>query len=90
MTCGILECLGRINGNSNHSKIFILLSATIHCAVFPCRLYADNVRALMAQRLGAKLSDQGLKEQQMLKQEGVCVDWTGCRVIHKQPKMKNA
>lgn len=41
------------------------------------RLYADNVRALMADALGATLSKQGLREQQLLKREGICVDWTG-------------
>lgn len=41
------------------------------------RLYAENVRLLMAEKLGARLSDQGLREQQLLKHHGVCVDWTG-------------
>lgn len=41
------------------------------------RLYAENVRRLMAKKLGAQLSHQGLKEQQLLKQHGICVDWTG-------------
>jgi hypothetical protein len=41
------------------------------------RLYADNVRAHMAAALGVELSSQGLREQQLLKQAGVCVDWTG-------------
>ena len=41
------------------------------------QLYAENVRRLMAKKLGAQLSTQSLKEQQLLKQHGVCVDWTG-------------
>ncbi len=41
------------------------------------RLYAENVRRLMAERLGAQLSPQGIREQQLLKRHGVCVDWTG-------------
>ena len=41
------------------------------------RLYADNVRVLMARELGAKLSPYGIPEQQMLKRAGYCVDKTG-------------
>ena len=41
------------------------------------RLYADNVRKLMAAELGAKLSPYGIPEQQMLKRAGYCVDKTG-------------
>ena len=41
------------------------------------RLYADNVRLLMARELGAKLSPYGIPEQQMLKRAGYCVDKTG-------------
>lgn len=45
------------------------------------RLYAENVRRLMAEKLGAQLSPQGIREQQLLKRHGVCVDWTG-RCMH--------
>ena len=41
------------------------------------RLYADNVRHLMALELGVELSRYGIPEQQMLKRAGCCVDWTG-------------
>lgn len=41
------------------------------------RLYADNVRLMMAKKLGAKLSPYGIPEQQMLKRAGYCVDKTG-------------
>lgn len=41
------------------------------------RLYADNVRLLMARKLGAKLSPYGIPEQQMIKRAAFCVDWTG-------------
>lgn len=43
------------------------------------RLYADNVRALMAQHLGAKLSRYGIPEQQMIKRARYCIDWSGRR-----------
>ncbi|KAK9901224.1 hypothetical protein WJX75_001079 [Coccomyxa subellipsoidea] len=48
------------------------------------RLYAENVRRLMAEKLGAQLSPQGIREQQLLKRHGVCVDWTG-----RQLKMRS-
>jgi lysophosphatidylcholine acyltransferase/lyso-PAF acetyltransferase len=41
------------------------------------RLYADNVRRLMAKELGAKLSPYGIPEQQMLKRAGYCVEKYG-------------
>ena len=41
------------------------------------KLYAENVRRLMAERLGAQLSSHGLKEQQELKRAGICVDMMG-------------
>lgn len=45
------------------------------------RLYADNVRRLMAEKLGVPLVEQGLKQQQELKARGCCVDWTGRHII---------
>jgi len=48
------------------------------------RLYADNVRLLMAKRLGVKLSPYGIPEQQMLKRAGFCVEKYGRYVVEKQ------
>ena len=45
------------------------------------RLYAESVRRLMAERLGARLSSHGLREQQALKRAGVCVDLMGRCVL---------
>ncbi|CAL5228764.1 g11952 [Coccomyxa viridis] len=45
------------------------------------RLYADNVRRLMGEKLGVPLVEQGLKQQQELKRRGCCVDWTGRHII---------
>ena len=41
------------------------------------RLYADNVRQLMAARLGAELCDHGLQAHTRLKRARIAVDWTG-------------
>ena len=41
------------------------------------RLYADNVRRLMADKLDVKLSLYGISQQQMLKTAGYCTDWLG-------------
>lgn len=41
------------------------------------RLYADNVRRLMAARLGAELCDHGLTAHARLKRARIAVDWTG-------------
>lgn len=49
------------------------------------RLYADNVRKLMAEELGVKLSPYGLPEQQMIKREGFSVDWPGRWVLMPSP-----
>ena len=49
------------------------------------RLYAENVRSLMAEKLGAELSSHGLKEQQALKRAGVCVDLMGRSVYTSKP-----
>ncbi|KAK9828960.1 hypothetical protein WJX72_003052 [[Myrmecia] bisecta] len=50
------------------------------------RLYAENVRKLMAEKLGATLSPCGIAEQQALKRAGVYVDWTGRRILRRPPK----
>ena len=41
------------------------------------RLYADNVRHLMARALGAQLCEHGLTTHARLKRAGIAVDWTG-------------
>ena len=41
------------------------------------RLYADNVRKLMAGALGAELCDHGLAAHTRLKKNRIAVDWTG-------------
>ncbi|KAK9802006.1 hypothetical protein WJX73_009794 [Symbiochloris irregularis] len=50
------------------------------------RLYAENVRRYMAEKLGAKLTTHGMKEHSELKKARVCVDWTGKRIIQLPPK----
>ena len=51
------------------------------------RLYAENVRAVMARGLGADLSEHGLREQQALRRAGVCVDMMG-RCVTGTPSSK--
>ena len=40
-------------------------------------LYANNVREVMGNALGAELSSHGIPQQQALKRNGIYVDWTG-------------
>lgn len=40
-------------------------------------LYANNVRKVMGDALGAELSSHGIPQQQALKRNGIYVDWTG-------------
>ena len=41
------------------------------------KLYAANVRRLMAARLGVQLCEAGLEAHMRLKRAGIMVDWTG-------------
>lgn len=40
-------------------------------------LYANNVRKVMGDALGAELSSHGIPQQQALKRNGIYVDWSG-------------
>ena len=41
------------------------------------KLYANNVRQLMAARGGLQLCEEGLEAHMRLKRAGIMVDWTG-------------
>ena len=45
-------------------------------------LYANNVRKVMGDALGAELSNHGIPQQQALKRNGIYVDWTGRCAFH--------
>ena len=45
------------------------------------RLYADNVRHLMAARLGCHLCEEGIEAHMRIKRAGIMVDWTGRQVL---------
>lgn len=44
-------------------------------------LYAANVRSLMAKGLGARLVDQSMEHNIMLKKAGVCMNLSGTAVV---------
>jgi hypothetical protein len=48
------------------------------------KLFSDNVRALMGQRLGATLSQHSIKDNLELKRHGIYVDWAG-RIRQREP-----
>ena len=46
-------------------------------------LYTANVRKLMAERLGAKLVDQGIGHNFALRKAGVGLNFTGTAIVRK-------
>ena len=84
-------CLLFAAATQDHFAFLAILSC-IHCCKFPNTLlcfcytaeergspasYANNVRELMASKLGAELSPHGITEQQACKRNGLHVDWLG-------------
>lgn len=63
-----------------------LLSACAEEEQLDWGLYASNVRALMAERLGVPLVEEGIAEERRLAHMGLGVNWRGTRLTFAKRK----